>query len=118
LELTLRLSVRVMTILAGPVVSGLMTRKQRSLPAGSRYLEINEHFESRTGHEKHGVAGMPTADFAQSVVNKINQKKTPQSYWIGPFKRVVWLLETLGLQSVWTYYFRRKFGLVELERSV
>ncbi|KAI0538953.1 hypothetical protein GGR58DRAFT_275531 [Xylaria digitata] len=109
-------SVRVMTILSGPVVSGLMTRKQRNLPKDSRYQPIVDAFEQRTTHDKHGIQAMPTKEFAQSVVNQILKSKPPHSYWIGPFANVVWWLETMGLGSLWSWFFRKKFQLWKLDR--
>ncbi|KAI0907756.1 hypothetical protein F4824DRAFT_453767 [Ustulina deusta] len=108
-------SVRVVTIIAGPVVSGLMTRKQRTLPKDSRYQPIVDAFDQRTTHDKHGVQAMPTKDFAQSVVNQILKSNPPKSYWIGPFATTVWWLETLGLGSVWSWFFRKKFQLWKLD---
>ncbi|KAI0103765.1 short chain dehydrogenase [Nemania sp. FL0031] len=107
-------SVRVMTIIAGPVISGLMTRKQRTLPKDSRYRPISAAFEQRTTHDKHGVKAMPTEEFAKSIVKQIFKSNPPSSYWIGPFKNVVWWLETLGLGGVWSWFFRRKFQLWKL----
>lgn len=106
-----------MTIIAGPVVSGLMTRKQRSLPPDSRYQPIVEAFEARTTHDKHGVQAMPTKEFAQSVVRQVLMRNPPRSYWIGPFTRMVWWLETLGLSSVWAWFFRKRFLLWKLDRK-
>ncbi|KAI0809856.1 hypothetical protein GGR55DRAFT_646981 [Xylaria sp. FL0064] len=108
-------SVRVMTIIAGPVVSGLMTRKQRSLPKDSRYMPIVDAFDQRTTHDKHGVQAMPTDEFAQSVVRQILKGNPPKSYWVGPFANTVWWLETLGLGSVWSWFFRKKFQLWKLD---
>ena len=48
--------VSVQTILAGPVVSGLMTRTQRELPEWSLYMPIKADFEKRTHHAKHGTS--------------------------------------------------------------
>ncbi len=110
-----RTSVRVVTIIAGPVVSGLMTRKQRTLPKDSRYQPIVDAFDQRTTHDKHGVQAMPTKDFAQSVVNQILKSNPPKSYWIGPFATTVWWLETLGLGYVWSWFFRKKFQLWKLD---
>ncbi|KAI1120244.1 short chain dehydrogenase [Nemania abortiva] len=109
-------SVRVMTIIAGPVVSGLMTRKQRTLPKDSRYQPIIEAFDQRTTHDKHGVQAMPAEEFARSIVRQVYKSNPPASYWIGPFKNAVWWLETLGLGSVWYWFFRRKFQLWKLDR--
>ncbi|KAI1187390.1 hypothetical protein F5B17DRAFT_323624 [Nemania serpens] len=108
-------SVRVMTILAGPVVSGLMTRKQRTLPKDSRYQPIVDAFEQRTTHDKHGVQAMPTEDFARSVVKQVFKSNPPKTYWIGPFANTVWWLETLGLSSAWFWFFRKKFQLWKLD---
>ncbi|KAH6985270.1 short chain dehydrogenase [Ilyonectria destructans] len=108
-------SVRVMTIIAGPVVSGLMTRKQRTLPKDSRYQPIVEAFDQRRTHEKHGVRAMPTKEFAQSVVEQVLKSNPPGSYWIGPFANMVWWLETLGLASVWSWFFRKRFQLWKLD---
>lgn len=107
---------RVMTIIAGPIVSGLMTRKERSLPPGSRYQPIADAFDQRTTHAKHGFQAMPTKEFAQSIVKQVLRSKPPRSYWIGPFKRVVWWVETLGLASAWNWFFRRKFQLWKLDQ--
>ncbi|KAI1176527.1 hypothetical protein F4777DRAFT_587934 [Nemania sp. FL0916] len=108
-------SVRVMTILAGPVVSGLMTRKQRSLPENSMYQPISHAFESRTTHDKHGVQAMSTEQFARSVAKQILKSSPPRSFWIGPFANVVWWMEKLGLASVWVWFFRKKFELWKLD---
>ncbi|KAI1116346.1 hypothetical protein F5Y14DRAFT_459422 [Nemania sp. NC0429] len=108
-------SVRVMTIIAGPVVSGLMTRKQRTLPKDSRYQPIVDAFEARTTHDKHGVQAMPTKEFSQSVIKQVLKSNPPKSYWIGPFANTVWWLETLGLGSVWVWFFRKKFELWKLD---
>lgn len=109
------LSVSVQTILAGPIVSGLMTRSSRTLPAGSLYQPIRHSFEERTQHSKHGVKAMPTAQFAAEVVNGLVRKGRPMvNFWVGPFKWQVWLLECLGLLSVWQIFFRRKFALNKL----
>ncbi|KAI0513078.1 hypothetical protein F5B22DRAFT_657486 [Xylaria bambusicola] len=110
-------SVRVMTVIAGPVVSGLMTRKKRTLPGDSRYQPIADSFDQRTTHDKHGVQAMPTEEFARSVVKQVLKTNPPKSYWIGPFSRTVWLLETLGLSSVWSWFFRKKFQLWKLDRN-
>lgn len=104
-----------MTIIAGPVVSGLMTRKERSLPKDSRYQPIADAFNARTTHDKHGVQAMPTKEFAQSVVKQVLKSNPPRSYWIGPFKTMVWILETLGLASAWSYFFRKRFQLWKLD---
>lgn len=104
-----------MTILAGPVVSGLMTRKQRTLPKDSRYQPIVEAFDQRTTHDKHGVQAMPTEEFARSVVKQALKSSPPKTYWIGPFANTVWWLETLGLGSVWVWFFRKKFQLWKLK---
>ncbi|KAK9421772.1 hypothetical protein SUNI508_05373 [Seiridium unicorne] len=109
--------VRVTTVIAGPVVSGLMTRKKRTLPTDSRYQPIVEAFEQRTTHDKHGVQAMPTKDFAQSVVKQILKSNPPVSYWIGPFTNMVWWLETLGLASVWSWFFRKMFQLWKLDQD-
>ncbi|KAI1821151.1 short chain dehydrogenase [Xylaria intraflava] len=109
-------SVRVMTIIAGPVVSGLMTRKQRTLPKDSRYQPIVDAFDGRTTHDKHGVQAMPTKEFAVSIVKQVLKSNPPRSYWIGPFKHVVWWLEKLGLASIWSWFFRRKFELWKLDQ--
>ncbi|KAI1379224.1 short chain dehydrogenase [Hypoxylon crocopeplum] len=109
-------SVRVMTIIAGPVVSGLMTRTQRTLPKDSRYQPIVDAFDNRTTHDKHGVQAMPTKEFAQSVVKQVLKSNPPHSYWIGPFKNMVWLCETLGLASVWSWFFRKRFQLWKLDQ--
>ncbi|KAI1203317.1 hypothetical protein F5X97DRAFT_318453 [Nemania serpens] len=108
-------SVRVMTILAGPVVSGLMTRKQRTLPKDSRYQPIVDAFEERTTHDKHGVQAMPTDEFARSVVKEALKANPAKTYWIGPFANTVWWLETLGLGSAWVWFFRKKFQLGKLD---
>ncbi|KAI3316845.1 short chain dehydrogenase [Xylariaceae sp. AK1471] len=110
-------NVRVMTIIAGPVVSGLMTRKQRTLPKDSRYQPIVEAFDQRTTHDKHGVQAMPTKEFAQSVVKQVLKSEPPGSYWIGPFTNMVWWLETLGLTSVWSWFFRKRFHLWKLDQK-
>ncbi|CAJ2509287.1 Uu.00g143130.m01.CDS01 [Anthostomella pinea] len=110
-------SVRVMTIVAGPVVSGLMTRKERRLPQDSRYQPIAEAFDQRTTHDKHGVQAMATKEFAQSVVKQALKSNPPRSYWIGPFANMVWWLETLGLASVWSWFFRKRFQLWKLDQK-
>lgn len=104
-----------MTILAGPVVSGLMTRKQRTLPKDSRYQPIVDAFEERTTHDKHGVQAMPTDEFARSVVKEALKANPAKTYWIGPFANTVWWLETLGLGSAWVWFFRKKFQLGKLD---
>ncbi|KAI1747784.1 short chain dehydrogenase [Xylaria castorea] len=109
-------SVRVMTIIAGPVVSGLMTRKQRTLPKDSRYQPIVDAFDQRTTHSKHGIKAMPTEEFAKSIVKQVAKSYPPSSYWIGPFASVVWWLETFGLASVWSWFFRNKFQLWKLDQ--
>ena len=103
------------TILAGPIVSGLMTRTTRTLPQESLYQPIKAYFEQRTQHAKHGVQAMPTEQFAREIVDELTRSATLKpTYWIGPFKWQVWLLESLGLLSVWRIFFRRRFGLGEL----
>ncbi|KAI0479879.1 short chain dehydrogenase [Xylaria cf. heliscus] len=109
-------SVRVMTIIAGPVVSGLMTRKKRTLPKNSRYQPIADAFDQRTTHSKHGVQAMPTEKFAKSIVKQALKSNPPKSYWIGPFTTMVWWLETLGLASVWSWFFRKRFQLWKLDQ--
>lgn len=112
----LLLSVRVTTIIAGPIVSGLMTRTDRMLPPDSRYQPIAEAFNQRTTHAKHGFDAMPTQEFAQTIIQQVLKSKPPRTYWIGPFKRVVWWLETLGLASAWNWFFRRKFQIGKLDQ--
>ncbi|THY81900.1 hypothetical protein D6C93_09392 [Aureobasidium pullulans] len=108
-------NVSVQTVLAGPIVSGLMTRSSRALPADSLYQPIRQQFEGRTHHAKHGVQAMPTAPFAADVVNDLTRTRKPKlNHWMGPFKWQVWLLECLGLLSVWQIFFRRRFGLDKL----
>lgn len=59
---------------------------------------------------------MPTKEFAKSIVKQVLKSKPPRSYWIGPFKKVVWWLETLGLATAWNWFFRRKFQLWRLDK--
>lgn len=111
-------SVRVMTILAGPVVSGLMTRTKRTLPKDSLYQPIEEAFNQRTTHDKHGIQAMPTNEFAQSVITQILKENPPRTYWIGPFTRMVWWIETLGLFWIWHRFFRDRFQLWKLDEQL
>lgn len=115
--------ISVQTILAGPVVSGLMTRTARELPEDSLYLPIKSFFEQRTQHAKHGVKAMERETFAREIVGEIFAGRRRgakggwslrKNYWIGPFKWQTWLLEVFGLLNVWGWFFRRKFGLDRL----
>ncbi|KAF2173412.1 hypothetical protein M409DRAFT_48395 [Zasmidium cellare ATCC 36951] len=109
--------ISVQTILAGPVVSGLMTRTERHLPEGSLYKPIEGFFEQRTQHAKHGVKAMGREDFSKEIVEQLlaGSGSLRKTYWIGPFKWQTWLLEVFGLLSVWGLFFRRKFGLIKLK---
>lgn len=109
--------ISVQTILAGPVVSGLMTRTERHLPEASLYKPIENFFEQRTQHAKHGVKAMGREAFAGEIVSQLlaGRKSVRKTYWIGPFKWQTWLLEVFGLLSVWGWFFRRKFGLDKLK---
>ena len=97
-----------------------MTRNLRSLPADSLFAPIRTFFEQRTTHAKHGVAAMPTAEFSRRVADRLCRENAapPRTLWVGPWRRVVWLLETFGLMGAWSLFFRRKFGLDVLEADV
>ncbi|EUC39955.1 hypothetical protein COCMIDRAFT_10067 [Bipolaris oryzae ATCC 44560] len=107
--------VKVMTILAGPIASGLMTRTIRTLPSSSLYLPVKEEFESRMSHKSHGVDTLSRSKFAEAVVAKV--EKPPFNFWIGPWNRVVWVLETFGLLSIWDRIFRKMFKLDKLRKA-
>ncbi|KAF1934438.1 NAD(P)-binding protein [Didymella exigua CBS 183.55] len=107
-------NVKVMTILSGPVESGLMTRATRVLPSSSLYLPVQAEFESRMSHEEHGVKTLARGQFATAVYAKV--AAPPMNFWIGPWSRAVWVLETFGLQSVWARIFTRMFRLDKLRK--
>ncbi|KAH3911538.1 hypothetical protein HBI56_102730 [Parastagonospora nodorum] len=107
-------NVKVMTVLSGPVESGLMTRATRVLPSSSLYLPVQAEFNSRMSHKEHGVKTLARGQFAKDVYTKV--ASPPMNFWIGPWSRVVWVLETFGLQSVWARIFTKTFRLDKLRR--
>ena len=102
------LGVRVTMVHTGGVRSGMSSRKVMLAPESPwRYLEDKLAGWSRTGE----AAGMDTETYAQEVATKVASTKPPDEIWKGNSAFGVWLLEVLGWQWFYEFYFSRMFGL-------
>jgi 1-acylglycerone phosphate reductase len=83
--------VKVVTVMTGGVMSGL-TRTEVHLPAGSIYLPINADFERRSGYSQE--VGMPTDQYAQSVVSQLLPRRPKRLIWQGTGSTLIWIAST------------------------
>lgn len=83
--------VKVITIVTGGVKSNI-ARTERSLPPDSYYLPLTQEYARRLKHSQE--VGMPTEQYANSVVSQILRHRPARFVWEGFGANLVWFAST------------------------
>jgi 1-acylglycerone phosphate reductase len=83
--------VKVITIVTGGVQSNI-ARTERSLLPNSFYLPITQEYTRRLKHSQE--VGMPTEQYAKSVISQILGRRPPKFVWEGFGAKLVWFAST------------------------
>lgn len=86
-----------MTVVTGGVKSNI-ARTERSLAADSIYLPVQAEYERRVKHSQE--VGMPTQQYARSVVRQVLRSPSRDTIWEGAMSWVVWFVSTFFPRSV------------------
>jgi 1-acylglycerone phosphate reductase len=107
--------VKVTVVVTGGVQSRI-ARTERTLPADSLYLPINDDYQRRVVHSQDGA--LSNAAYARSVVNKVLVRRPPDFIWEGNKSWVVWFVQSFLPFKIWSYVFPRMFGLDRLAKLI
>jgi 1-acylglycerone phosphate reductase len=83
--------VKVVTVVTGGVKSQI-ARLDRQLPPDSIYLPIDAEYLRRTKHSQE--VGMPSDQYAESVVSQLVRNSKPRFIWEGTSAKLVWFIST------------------------
>jgi 1-acylglycerone phosphate reductase len=83
--------VNVITIVTGGVKSNI-ARTDRTLAPDSIYQPLAQEYARRLKHSQE--VGMPTEEYARSVINQILVKRPPKYAWAGFGANLVWFAST------------------------